>query len=71
MSCVTALSSQRIFLVGSTSPLSFTLNSTVQWKPWCLANILASIGSACSLRYSCSAATKTTCFPLPGPSPPG
>src|SRR5437588_6045339 len=45
-------------------------NSTVHLKPWRLARIFASCGSASSERYSSSPLTRTTCLPLPGPSPP-
>ena len=56
--------------LGSIVPSLPMANSTVHLKPWCLARILASCGSASSERYSSSPLTRTTCFPLPGPSSP-
>ena len=56
--------------LGSIVPSLSMAKSTVQLKPWCLARILASCGSASSERYSSSPLTRTTCLPLPGPSSP-
>ena len=56
--------------LGLIVPSLSMANSTVQLKPWCLARILASCGRASSERYSSSPLTRTTCLPLPGPSPP-
>ena len=56
--------------LGLIVPSASAEKSTVVSKPCFSARILAISGIASSERYSSSPASKTTCLPLPAPSPP-
>jgi hypothetical protein len=56
---------------GLISPVFLSIaKSTVHLKPWWVERILPSWGIVSSDRYSSSPLRRTTCLPLPGPSPP-